>query len=166
MDVTFYINTSDKRAINKNLSSVGPSSSLTIIENLDILTPTFILTCSGSSIGDLMGFANYMYIGTLARYYYITDKKLLTGNRIQITGLVDPLYTYASQIKTCSGTVVRNENTPLSYIVDNQIPVESYLTVRFIAEAPLFDNKTSGTNFILNVAGGGSNSSTSGGETS
>lgn len=158
MDITVYTNSSDKRCLTKSKTEIGTYTGLIIKDSIDILTPSFILqNIDNGIISEIMGFANYMYIPTLARYYYITDKQLLTGTRVSITGLIDPLQTYAEQIKACRGTAVRNENIDFSYIVDEQVPVESYLTVRFIAEAKLFDNKTQGTNFILNVAGGGSN---------
>lgn len=163
MDVTLYTNSSDKRYLNKSLTSYGSYSGLTIKDSMDILTPTFIIGNFGSVAADIMGFVNYCYIPNLSRYYYITDKKLLTGTRIQFTCLVDPLYTYRNAILNCNGTAVRNENQSFSYIVDDQVPVESYLTVKYLAISDLFDNKTVGTNFILNVAGGGGKKS--GGET-
>lgn len=155
LNVTLYTNSSDKRYLNKQLTSYGSYSGLTIKDNMDILTPTFILANVGSAANEILAFVNYCYIPNFQRYYYITDKKILTGTRVQFTGLVDPLYTYRSGILNCTGTAVRNESQAFSYIVDEQVPVESYLTVKYLAIADLFDNKTNGTNFILNVAGGG-----------
>lgn len=158
MDITLYINKMDKRYLIKNLTPLGSYSGLVAKDNLNILTPKIILTnLNNGIVPEIMGFANYCYIPNLLRYYYIVDKELLTGQRISFSCMIDPLQTYRNAIKNCTGTAVRNENTPFSYIVDEQVPVESYLTVKFIAKEPLFDNTNSdGVNFILNIAGGGS----------
>lgn len=158
MNITIYTNSTDKRYLNKNLKQIGSYSGLVAKDNLNILTPEIILTnVNNGIVPEIMGFANYCYIPNLLRYYYIVDKKLLTGQRISFSCMVDPIYTYKDAIKNCTGTAVRNENIPFSYIVDDQVPVESYLTVKFIAKEPLFDNtKSDGVNFILNIAGGGS----------
>lgn len=161
MDITIYKCSADKRQLDKTnfLAQVGSYSGLTPIENLAILAPEFYLSFNSEIVPEIMGFANYCYIPVLARYYYIVDKSLMTGGRINFTCTVDPLMTYKDEILNCIGVAVRNENEDFSFIPDEQVPTSSYLKVSFLATASLFDNsETNGTNFILNVAGGGSSS--------
>lgn len=91
MNVEIYSCASDNRVVNKTLSPIGVYT-LTIKNELDILNPNFIVNYDGSSatiVQNLMGFANYCYIPDLGRYYYITNKKLITAKRFEFECSID-----------------------------------------------------------------------------
>ena len=153
MNVIFYRNTSDNRAVNKNLEELFTSNCRIHGEN-SVMNPSLILETNTNSFN-----ANYCYIPDLARYYYIKDWKLDAGLRIVFNCHVDVLQTYKSEISANAGVVVRNEMIGSNYIVDDQIPLDTRQSVDVykFATSPFNINSAGATsdNFVLNVAGGG-----------
>lgn len=153
MNVIFYRNTSDNRAVNKNLEELFTANCRIHGEN-SVMNPSLILETNTNSFN-----ANYCYIPDLARYYYIKDWKLDSGLRIVFYCHVDVLQTYKSEISNNRGVAVRNETIGSSYIVDEQIPIDTRQSVEVykFSATPFNINSASATsdNFVLNVAGGG-----------
>lgn len=79
----------------------------TLKETTDILNPVFTI---GTDYEQLIRRANYLYVPNFARYYYITDVKVVRTNLWEISGHVDVLYTYYDRIMRQSGIIARNEN--------------------------------------------------------
>ena len=74
MNVTLYSNSGDPRQINKNLTTLGNAKTANATESIDVLRPTLKLVYDSNIIG-----ANYLYIDTFGRYYFI-DEKSIEGN--------------------------------------------------------------------------------------
>ena len=123
MNVIFYRNTSDNRAVNKNLEELFIANCRIHGEN-SVMNPSLILETNTNSFN-----ANYCYIPDLARYYYIKDWKLDTGLRIVFYCHVDVLQTYKDEISNNRGIAVRNETIGSGYIVDDQIPIDTRQSV-------------------------------------
>lgn len=112
------------------------SKTLTLLNNDPIsITPTHGITLLGGEIildyNDTVDWSqvNYLYLSAFAKYYFVKNITLDIGKRVTLNTQVDPLYTFASQIKECPGTCLRAEalGAP-TYYPDNRLPV--YPTIK------------------------------------
>lgn len=160
--VQFFKCSDDNRVVSKNLTAFPNNQYNNVIPKgeLNIMKPQLIVKVDSANIGELMGFANYMYIPELSRYYYIQDKSLLTGNRISLTGSIDVLMTYAAGIRNLNGTITRQENIGINDIVDSLLPLQNRKELAVVefesSEFNITGANGSSYNFVLNVSGGGS----------
>lgn len=160
--VQFFKCSDDNRVVSKNLTAFPNNQYTGIIPKgeFNIMKPQLIIKVDSANIGELMGFANYMYIPELGRYYYIQSKSLLTGNRISLTGSIDVLMTYAAGIRNLNGTITRQENIGINDIVDSLLPLQNRkdeVVIEFTnSEFNIGRAGTGDYNFVLNVSGGGS----------
>lgn len=108
--------------------------------------------------------ANYMYIPTFGRYYFIRNIEVLTGNIVRITGHVDVLNSYYQEIVGLVGVVKRNETVYNMYLDDPRFQVYAYnqIQTRIIPGSSLNPQSLGTTNycFVLQVASGGVSSGT------
>ena len=161
MTVTLYTCYDDKRKINKTLSPVS-SFGATATKPCSILNPELIL--SGDSTINAIN-ANYAYVSTFGRYYFIDDYTIDSAGRIHIQLSVDPLYTYRSAILSNAQLVTRSESIGKpTMITDSKYPVMPYKNMQVIlfegSSLNLTNAGYSSYNFVLNVAGGGSGQQT------
>lgn len=119
MNITLYTTADDMRTVNKTLSTVKAVTA-TPTEPMNVLTPTLIINYDNSVLS-----ANYVYIPTLNRYYYIDNMDLLKGNRLLLTCRVDVLKTYAAALTDCECVVTRSESIGApTEIPDKNLPVD------------------------------------------
>lgn len=100
---------------------------------------------------------NYMYIQEFARYYFITETTLDNGGAVIINGKVDPLMSYASEIKGLICNVVRQENSGITDIVDNQLTLTPKKEIEtLLCDATPFNIRemVAQANYVLVIAGG------------
>lgn len=120
------------------------------------MNPDIIVTTG--SVDNLMTTVNYMYISELERYYYITNKKLLLGDRVQLSGHIDVLKTYSSQIEGLSALITRQENIGINDVEDKQLPLKPYRETKALefSESPFTNIEGESADqrfFVLNVFG-------------
>lgn len=147
--ITFYNNTSDNHVLNKNLTAIITATNVVYKKDCSILDPVVQI----SSVHDLSS-VNYMHIADFSRYYYINDIKVVHDNLWEISGHVDVLRTYMSDINNCDAIVIRSENYYNNYMTDN-VPLNAdsiVVTKAFPSSFNLGDSS-----FVLITAGGGSN---------
>lgn len=125
MTVTLYNITDDPRKLTKTLPnpSESPTEAKTYntVDALDIVSvvnPTLILSYDGDYID-----CNYCYVHEFGRYYFCKTS-VDTGGRLVLTCTVDPLMSFADDIKECKACITRNEYTGIGYVVDNKLPVD------------------------------------------
>lgn len=91
MEIQLLINNSERQAINKSLSS-----GITLLGSLrnesSIINPIILIEIDNPS-----GY-NYMYIPEFGRYYFITDAVSVRTGLWRISGAVDVLMSFASDI--------------------------------------------------------------------
>ena len=97
MQLTYYNNKSDKRYLSKTLEPItlaGHSNpvNISILDNCSVVNPTFKMVDK-----DIYLTANYCYVDTLRRYYYIDDIELSNGFAY-LHCTVDVLMTYKEEI--------------------------------------------------------------------
>ena len=116
MNVSLFINRSEKNVLTKSLAQVG-TYNCKIKDDCTITNPT--ITISSIPESSLSRF-NYMYIDTFNRYYYIDSPTLLNNGLVEITGKTDVLMSFKNEIEQCSGVLERQENIFNAYLPDDE----------------------------------------------
>ena len=138
--------TSEKNKIGKSISTLYTASGA-LREGTSIINP--VIRISGANVPTLKN-ANYMYIPDFNRYYFITDIKSIWNGLIEISGHVDVLQTYSSQIRNNTAIVKRNANSWNLYIEDGLF--KTYANPHIFTKE--FPSGFSEPSFVLSVAGG------------
>ena len=68
MTITFYNNESDRKLLDKKITTIKAISNAKIVNETDILNPTIIISRGFYDQNILK--ANYLFIDNLKRYYY------------------------------------------------------------------------------------------------
>ena len=123
MDILFFDYGGDNRVINKAINDADPLGSVTgakPFEPLSPLTGQLLLEYDATIYA-----ANYAKFN--GKYYFITDRELLTGGRMRIFCRVDVLKTYASAILNLSVMCRRSGLVRMQqqYLPDEKYPVET-----------------------------------------
>ena len=143
------MNTSaDKRYLSKSTSLVKKVT-CKIKDGTSIINPIVIIgKMSASSIRK----CNYAYISDFGRYYFINDIIETTGSQLEISMHVDVLKTYASQIRSISTLILRQENVYSPYYEDKETLVR---VNRFREKKNIGTVGGADTNYYLTVNNGG-----------
>ncbi len=128
MNVRVCSTSSAKNKVDKVLTS-GTVLDCALKENTSIINPTFIVV--QSSVGSLAT-QNYCYVGEWQRYYFINNIEVMTGGRIALHCSIDVLMSWRSQIKNIRTFISRNEYRNNKYFLDEQVPIRSERTVRYV----------------------------------
>ena len=150
MNLTYYLNKSDKRYVDKNIeliSLMGHSNpvQVSLLDNTSIINPTFKMKDV-----DLYMTSNYVYVDDLRRYYFIDDITLSNGYAF-LKCSVDVLMTYKNALRAQNVIVTRQENHVDFYQNDELYKIEQYTAKRTVAFSSGFDfNKQQ---FVLGVIG-------------
>ena len=116
-----YKTKSDKTALTKIMESGSKSFSGTLINDSNVINPSILLKIGADEIATF----NYMEISTFGRKYFITDITALTETTCIVSGHVDVLSTYASDIRKLEAVIARQENKWNLYLDDNLFKVDS-----------------------------------------
>lgn len=157
MTVTLYTTADDKRKVGKTLTQLS-SVGATATDPCDVLHPRLLLS-GGAGVNAIN--ANYCYISTFGRYYFISGYTTDSAGRITITCDVDVLHTYASAIKGTTQLVTRSESVnggKPTEIDDPLYPLKKskeMFCIKFEGgQMNLATATNSSYNFVMNVAGG------------
>lgn len=144
MTVKTYKISDDERNVTKTLDEDHANSYTCVArDTVDILRPQIIV--SSASMPDV----NYMYISDFGRYYYIRDVSAWPNGKWLITGEVDVLMTFSSQIRQLVGTVDRQQSLANSYLGDERYVAKAYKAI----VTKTFPNSMTGDSFILMTVG-------------
>lgn len=94
MDITLYLNKSQRNVVNKALSHEKTLSDVFLLEECDVIKPSLIFAKTDDTIFDTY---NYAFIPKFNRYYYCTIR-LLDGERYQMNCEVDVLMSFKDDI--------------------------------------------------------------------
>lgn len=143
MVVNFYQNKSAVNVLSKTIVQTA-TGQCDIKNDCDIYNPTIIAY-------DLPVLtSNYMYIPDFSRYYFIENITTLNEKTLAISGAVDVLMSFKTDILNGTGIIERNEKNFTKYIQDSKYTVLSYERV----QTKQFPNSFPTTGqFILVVAG-------------
>lgn len=120
----------------------------------DILNPVITIQ---TPIGFGMYHYNYFYISDLQRYYYITGITAINDNLWEISGHIDVLYTYRTQILENSAIIARQEFQYNLDLVDSELITSAgreYTVMKFPNSDSIIPATSTSKSFVLTVAGG------------
>ena len=140
--------------VSKSLSEVVAFDEVIFKDDTSLLNPTVIINgVSNSSTYTIedIGKCNYFSIPKVDRYYFITDIVMLHGGRVAISGKVDPLMSFKTDILASTQLIVRQEKKTNNYLIDTDIPLSSK---KQIIEHEFGDSIADGGYYILAVNGG------------
>ena len=140
--------------VNKSLTEVVTFEEVIFKEDTSLLNPTVIIngvSNSSSYTIEVIGKCNYFSIPKVDRYYFITDIVMLHGGRVAISGKVDPLMSFKTDILASTQLIVRQEKKTNNYLIDTDIPLSSK---KQIIEHEFGDSIADGGYYILAVNGG------------
>ena len=140
--ISIYKNTSPINAIDKNLTN---KTNL----NVDIKDEINLNKIKIIYQGYIALNKNYVYIPSLNKYYFITDRKILRNDVYELDCEIDLLTTYKDEIKACTGIVKRQQN---EYNLDlNDGSLKVYQNPHIITKP--FPSGFTGSSYVLAVAG-------------
>lgn len=147
--IELYKNSSPRNSFYPTLSKVRDVEG-ELRDQCSVLEPKILMRIN--DVGDLKN-VNYMHIGEFGRYYYITDIISVRNTLIEVSGHVDVLSTYRTQILGNDAIIARsgikgNYNT---YLQDSELATyqDSYVCNYRFPQNFKHDND----NLILAVAG-------------
>lgn len=149
-----YKTKSAPNVVNKTLSEVVTFEEVIFKEDTSLLNPTILINGvsndSSYTIEDI-GSSNYFSIPKVNRYYFITDITMMSGGRVAITGKVDVLMSFKTDILGSTQLIVRQEKKTNNYLIDTDIPLSSK---KQVIEHEFGDSITDSGYYILAVNGG------------
>lgn len=154
MIAKIYKTKSAPNVVNKTLSEVVKFEEVIFKEDTSLLNPTIIINgvsnASSYTIEDI-GTSNYFSIPKVNRYYFITDITMMSGGRVAITGKVDVLMSFKTDILGSTQLIVRQEKKTNNYLIDTDIPLSSK---KQVIEHEFGDSISDSGYYILAVNGG------------
>lgn len=144
MTITVYKISDDRRVVNKTLGTAVATLTAVMKNEADILYPVLEVAYNSSVLT-----ANYLYIDTLQRYYYIKNIKL-DRQRLFLECEVDVLKSYYNEIKNLSCVVSRQENNYNTYLNDG---VWRNLQPKEVITLPFTQSFYRPCNFVMTVGG-------------
>lgn len=148
MDIFLYKTESAPNVVVKQLTEVAHYTGVRLLDDTSVLTPT--IEVRESTIIDDLWNINYFYIPKFKRYYFVTDLTATAG-MFQISGRVDVLRTYKSEINLSNQIVTRQQNLQDRYLHDSMIPISDKQEVIETEFGETFDDSNS--LFILVTTG-------------
>lgn len=148
MDIFLYKTESTPNVVDKKLAEVAHYTSVRLLDDTSVLTPT--IEVRESTIIDDLWSINYFYIPKFKRYYFVSDLTATAG-MFRISGKVDVLRTYKSEINISSQIVTRQQNLQDKYLHDSMIPISDKQEVIETEFGDTFDDTNS--LFILVTTG-------------
>lgn len=148
MDIFLYKTESAPNVVDKKLTEVAHYTSVRLLDDTSVLTPT--IEVRESNTIDNIWDVNYFYVPKFKRYYFVTDLTATAG-MYRISGRVDVLKSYASEIKASSQIITRQENRQDRYLHDSMIPISDKQEVIETEFGDTFDDTNS--LFILVTTG-------------
>lgn len=128
MVVKIFKTKSAPNVVNKVLTEVVAFDEVIFKEDTSLLNPTIIINgvsnSSSYNIEDI-GTSNYFSIPKVNRYYFITDITMMSGGRVAITGKVDVLMSFKTDIIGSTQLIVRQEKKTNNFLIDTDIPLSS-----------------------------------------
>lgn len=131
MNITLYVNNSEKNKIGKNLTNDFYLSG-TLRDSTNIINPVILIEL------DEIGNYNYCYIPNFNRYYFITDITVIRTGLFAVSLIVDVLESFKIDIKNLSVILLNTQNVGSS----------NYLS------SPVFRNNVKSKTDIINFPNG------------
>ena len=148
MTIVIQTNSSEREKLDKTLTTVA-SLTGTLRAETSLIDPVILV--SGSTLSALSA-ANYMTIADFGRSYFITGIRSIRDGLVEISGHVDVLSSFKTQIRANYAIIRRSERNWNLYLNDGSLMVEQrphVITQEFSSGGAL----ATGSSYILVLAG-------------
>lgn len=147
MNIDLYINKSDSRKVYKDITQIGQTKSIQLLEPCSIESPVIIVQMDSNILG-----SNYAYIAQFGRFYYITDKTIIEGNKCRLNLKSDVLKNFFNACGSSPVIARRSSSHPDYRIADPRILKlpEPDISIRRTSISIPYSNQN---NFVLTVTG-------------
>lgn len=145
--VNFYINSSDRRYVSKNITSVKSNVVCTLKDDTSIVKPVLRV-----SYDEILYKANYLYIAEMQRYYYISDISVSNQIMTITCSESDVLMSFQNQIKAKTAVIERQANVFNTYL--NDVDIDVYADAYVITKE--FQNSLRQSERFILICNGGS----------
>lgn len=145
MNITLYVNKSEKNKIGKNLTN-DFSLSGTLRDVTNIINPVILI-----ELNEINNY-NYCYIPDFNRYYFITDITVIRTGLFAISLMVDVLESFKTDIKNLSVILLNTQNVGTNNYLPSQVFRNNVKSKTDILNFPNGLNDSG--EFILITAGG------------
>lgn len=147
MNIDLYNNKSDSRKVYKDITQIGATKSIQLLESCSIENPVMMV-----QMNDSLYTANYAYIAKFDRYYYITDKTIIEGNKCRLSLKSDVLKNFFNACGNSPVIAKRSSSHPDYRIADPRILKlpEPDISIRRTSISIPYSNQN---NFVLTVTG-------------
>lgn len=156
MTVNLYKIAKDNRVVDKITGAVALNNTPITIKPTDkisLLQPVFEIDIESAYMT-----ANYLYCDTFDSYYYITDVRVNTAQRLELECLIDVRQTFSASLLKSDATVIRNEKLRYpTQIQDSKLPVNpsrKVITSIVIPEVNKSFSTSATYSYLLTVVGG------------
>lgn len=121
MTVTLYNNSSAYNVLHKNFGQAIASVTATVKGSCSVDNPTLLINYQTAAS------FNYFYVSDWGRYYKVTNRMLVPGEHMMISGQSDPIASFAGSIAGLDVYVVRCEDLSARSpeLADPAVPIES-----------------------------------------
>lgn len=121
MTVTLYNNSSAYNVLHKNFGQAIASVTATVKGSCSVDNPTLLINYQTAAS------FNYFYVSDWGRYYRVTNRLLVPGEHMMISGQSDPIASFAGSIAGLDVYAVRCEDLTARSpeLADPAVPVES-----------------------------------------
>ena len=149
MRIRFGFNKSNKNELTKTVVySEGGDREGSLVDGTSIINP--VILCKGGPRAFTN--VNYFHVPDFGRYYYITKIESVRTGIVRVSGHVDVLSSFASQIRTNNCIIERTEKRYNRFLNDGSFRVYQNREVINKYEFPEA-NKFSTFDFVLALAG-------------
>lgn len=114
--ITLQTNKSDERCLTKSLTTIATLAG-TLKQSTSIIDPVIIFEATQAEVSNL----NYITISDFRRSYFVKNVKSIKQNLWEVTCHVDVLSSFASEIKSNTAIVNRQENKWNLFLNDDSI---------------------------------------------
>lgn len=121
MTVTLYNNSSAYNVLHKSFGQAIASVTATVKGSCSVDNPTLLINYQTADT------FNYFYVSDWGRYYRVTNRMLVPGEHMMISGQSDPIASFAGSIAGLDVYAVRCEDLTARSpeLADPAVPVES-----------------------------------------
>lgn len=103
-DIILMTNNSPRNYLDKNVTNVATVTGV-LRDGSDIINPVIEIEFPTSP-----AIVNYLYIGEFGRYYYVNDITSTKNGLWAFSCSSDPLMSFKSQIRNCTGILRRSQS--------------------------------------------------------
>lgn len=135
INIILYKNTAERNSIRPALTQVGGTIQGVLRESTSLLNIEITFEKRPENIFNV----NYMWVQELNRFYHITNVTALRHDVTVVSCVLDPLYTYYTQLIECPGVISRCESVSANkYLQDNKFsyPVYPAMIRQLFSESP------------------------------